>query len=113
MATSISIQKNYKTPTLDEKSTKDIQDKVRSFFNYYQSVDPTMLPDLNEIYAVQLNPTHNKKLATDILLDYDHTYHTTKICYHGRYMIFYVESNAACLIMPGYHSQISGYYYLK
>ena len=43
----------YNTQTLDEKGTKYVHTKVVSLLYYSWEVDPTMLPDLNEIAARQ------------------------------------------------------------
>ena len=67
-----------------------------------------MLPDLNAIADSQSKPTIHIKLATDMLLDYTHTYHNEKICHHASYMILHVESYAAYLLIPGDWSCIAG-----
>ena len=72
-----------------------------------------MLPALNQISDRQAKPTLIIKLATDILLDYDYTYHNANIRYHYINMILCVQSDASYLVMPGYNSRISGCYYLS
>ena len=67
-----------------------------------------MLPALNEISASQAKPTIHTKIDTDVLLNYAHTYPNAKICYHAINMILHVESDIACLVMPGYSSCIYG-----
>ena len=79
------------TPSLDEKGTKYLQEKVGSIMYYSQKIYPTMLPDLNEISAIQVKPTLNTKLAIDMLLNYSYIYPNAKICYQPREMILYVE----------------------
>ena len=69
----------YKNPPLDEKVTKYIQTNADSLFHYSKAVYPTMLPALNEIAAIQAKSNLHKKLATDLLLDYYHTYPNSKI----------------------------------
>ena len=88
------------TPPLDEKGTKDIQENVTSLLYYSRSVDPTMLPALIKISSIQAKPTLHTKLATDLPLDYAHTYHIAKIRYHTSNMILHVEFDAAYLLMP-------------
>ena len=65
-------------------------------------IDTTMLPDLNEIYAIQAKPTLHTKPDIDMLIDYAHAYPNAKISYHARYMILHVESDAAHLVIPVY-----------
>ena len=67
-----------------------------------------MLPDLNEISASQAKPTLHTKIDTDVLLNYAHTYPNAKICYPVINMILHVESDIACLVMPGCSSCIYG-----
>ena len=72
-----------------------------------------MLTDLNDIVARKSKPTLNKKIATDMLLDYAHTHPSSKIRYHARNMILYVRLDANYLVMPGDCSCISRHYYLS
>ena len=72
-----------------------------------------MSPDLNEIAASQSKRTLHTKLATDMLINYAHTYPNAKTRYHTIIMILHVEADAAYLVMSGAHSCISGKYYLS
>ena len=91
----------YEIPPLDEKSTKDIQSKLGPVLYYLLAVDITILPALNEIVDSQAKHTLRKKIATDMLLDYAHTYPNTKIRYYTSDMILNDESDAAYLVMSG------------
>ena len=72
-----------------------------------------MIPDSNEISNSQSKSTIYKRLATDMLLDYAHTYPNAKIRHHTSNMIMHAGSDAAYLFMPEDHSRINGHYYLR
>ena len=67
-----------------------------------------MLPALNKISAIKAKHNLHTKLATDMLLNYAHTYPNAKIHYHTSDMTLHVESDASYLVMPGPHSRIAG-----
>ena len=45
------------------------------------------------------------------VLDYVSTQPNTTICYHGSSMILITDTDSAYLVLPEYHSCITGYYY--
>ena len=93
----------------NQKFTKGIQTKVGTLLYYSLEVAPTMLPDLNEMAAIQAKPTLYTKLSAYILLDYAYTLCNAKICYHTSDKILHVKSDAAYLVMPGDCSHITGH----
>ena len=72
-----------------------------------------MLPALNEITDIQEKPNLQRKLATDMLLDYTQTYPYENISYYTINMILHVEFYATDLFIPGACSHIYGHYYLS
>ena len=71
-----------------------------------------MLPALNEIVAIQANPTTNTLKGCKRLLDYSATYPTAFVRYYASAMILSIDSDAAYLVMPQACSCIAGYVFL-
>ena len=72
-----------------------------------------MLMAINEISAVQANPTEKTLCAVTKLLDYASTYPDTIIRFHASDMNLYVESDAAYLVQPNARSRVAGFFYLS
>ena len=102
-----------KSPPLDDKGKKRIQQIVGSFLYYARAIDSTILPALNEISSSQAHPTENTKKKAVMLLDYLATNPTAKLRYVASDMILHVDSDAAYLIAPNAKSRIAGYYHLS
>ena len=72
-----------------------------------------MLPNLNYIYDSQATPTNNKKLSTDMLLDYSHTYPNANIRFHTSNMILHIKLDDAYLVIMGDCSRIAAHWSLS
>ena len=101
-----------KSPPLDEKGKKYIQQVVGSFLYYARAVDPTILMALSSIAADQANPTENTMKRVRQFLDYMHTYPDAKIRYKASDMILNVHSDASYLTAARARSRAGGYYFL-
>ena len=67
---------------------------------YALSVDPTMLPDLNEISTCQSAPTQDIIDKCNQLLDYASIHLNTTIFYHESDMILMIDTDATYLVLP-------------
>ena len=101
------------TPFLDTKTTKRIQGIIGSLLYYARAIDNTMLTAINEISAVQSQPTEKTLLAVTKLLDYASTYPDTTVRFFASDMTLYAESDAAYLVQPNARSRVAGFFYLS
>ena len=101
------------SPPLDLTGIRRIQGIVGSILFYARAIDNTMLTAVNEISHQQKNATKNTEKAAKKLLDYAATYLNTKLRFYASDMIFYVESDAAYLVLPHAKSRMAGFYYLS
>ena len=83
------------SPFLNENGKRRIQSIARSCLYYGQAIDRTILTALNDIGSQQAKPTENKKIDTDWLLDYCHTYPDTVLLFRASDIVLYVDSDAA------------------
>ena len=100
-------------PILHPTGIKYVQSVVGSLLYYSRAVDPTMLPALNEISAVQASPTEDTLKLCQMLLDYAATYPNAKVRFHKSDMILHVDSDAAYLVQPNARSRIAGSFKLS
>ena len=100
-------------PTLNKKETKRVQMIVGSLLYYSRAVDPTLLPAINEIAAVQSKPTSDTIKRCQMVLDYVATYPNTIQRFFRSDMILHVDSDAAYLVQPGAKSRVAGSYILS
>ena len=70
-----------------------------------------MLPALNKISTFQYAPTQDKMDKYKQVLDYASTHPNATIRYNANTMILATDTDAVYLVIPEYHSRISGYYY--
>ena len=100
-------------PVLNKKETKKVQMIVGSLLYYSRAVDPTILPALNEIAAVQSKPTNDTLKRCQMVLDYVATYPNTIQRFYKSDMVLHVDSDAAYLVQPGAKSRVAGTYILS
>ena len=95
---------------LEGKMITKVQSIVGALLYYARAIDNTILTALNEISAMQANPTENTMKQCKHLLDYVATYPNVKLRYHASDMQLHVDSDAAYLVAPKARSRIAGYY---
>ena len=61
----------------------------------------------------QRKPNLHTNCATDMMINYDHTYPNGNMHYQVSYMIPHIESDDVNLVIPGACSRLAGYYYLS
>ena len=101
------------SPLLDAKGKKKVPSVTGSMLYYARTVDPTMLPAINEISSKQANPTQNTWEAYQMLLDYACTYPNAKIRYYASDMCLHADTDAAYLVLPNAHSRYAEFFYLS
>jgi hypothetical protein len=101
------------SPLLDKHGKKKVQSVTGSMLYYACTVDPTMLPAINEISSQQANPTENTWKACEMLLDYACTYPNAKIRYYASDMCLHADTDAAYLVQPNARSRYAGFFYLS
>ena len=77
------------------KNTKQIQCIVDTLLYCAQSVDPTMLREINKISRVQSRPKKDTNKKASMLLDYAATYLNLVYCYHASDLFLLVDSYPA------------------
>ena len=100
------------SPLLPTDEIKYIKRRVGSFRYYRRAVDPTILPEINELGLSQAKPTVNTYNKLQQLFDYLFTHPASTISYTASDMVQHVYTDAAYLIAPGAKSRIAGYYYM-
>ena len=101
-----------KSPLLNDKEKKYIQQVIGALLYYARAIDCTMLVTLSKIAHMQAAPTQfTKKLITH-LLDYCATNPDATIRYHPCDMILKVHSDASYLSEPKARSRCGGHFYL-
>ena len=80
---------------------------------YARAVDPTILPEINEITSQQPCPTKLIIDKTSILMDYSSTHPHATIRYHTGDMCLHIDSDAAYLVLPNARSRGVGYLFLS
>ena len=101
------------TDRLDAKGTKRIQSICGSSLYYARTVDPTILPALNEMATQQSKPTINTQRKANMLMDYLNTYPNAKLRFYAGTMTLKVDSDAAYLVLPNAKSRVAGHFYLE
>ena len=71
-----------------------------TFIYYAHRIDPTILPDLNEISNWTSSPTQYTLTKCNQVLDYAETHPHVTIRYHVSDMILMTDTNAAYIILP-------------
>ena len=99
-------------PKLNSADTKRLQSVHGNFLYYVWSVDPTMLPVLNEISTCHYAPTQDTMDICNQVLYYASTHPNATIRYHASNMILMKDPYAAYLVLPESRIRIAGYYYL-
>ena len=85
---------------LDEHATKQVQAISGTFLYYASSVDPTILPTLNEISNQQAKPTKIIMKACRQLMEYLYTHPKAVIHLNASDMILYLVYDTAYLMLP-------------
>ena len=78
---------------------------------YGRAVDNTILTAINDISAVQAQPTENTLQKIQMLLDYLNTYPNARVRFYASDMVLKVDSDAAYLVAPKAKSRIAGFFY--
>ena len=97
---------------LEKKATKRIQSIMGAMIYYAQSVDSTMIREINEISRVKSQPTWDTEEKSRMLLDDATTYPNEIPSYKASDMVLHVDSDASYLTMPETRSCYAGHFYL-
>ena len=87
-------------PKLNSTDTNILQFINRTFLYYSRAVDPTMIPDLNEISICQYTQTQDTMDKCNQVLDYASTHPNLTICYHASDMILMTDTDSDYLVLP-------------
>ena len=88
------------TPLLSTAATGLLQSAVGSLLFYARTVDPSMLPGLNEVSVQQSKPTEATQRKVNQLLDYVASHSNAVLRYHASAMVLHIDSDAAYLVLP-------------
>ena len=100
-------------PTLDLVGTQWVQSIMGTLLYYFRVADPTMLPELNNIFTQQSKPTSRNISKCNRLLDYAATYPNIVIWYHESDMVLHGDTDYAYLVPTKACSHIAGHFYLS
>ena len=92
-------KEDSKSPLLNKDGTQRVRSITGAFLHYGRSVNPYILPDLNEIASEQDNPTTDTLLKLFMIMDYLYTNPEAIICYHTSDKILKIVSDTAFLIL--------------
>ena len=101
------------TKTYPTKYIREIQSIAGSILHYRQAMDYTTLPALNDISREQTKPASKTKKDCIQLLYCVATHPQVCTRYHASDMVLHVDSDAACLVLPGAKSRIASFYCLS
>jgi hypothetical protein len=102
-----------KSPPLDAKGKKFIQQVCGKFLFLGRAVDSTILTPISAIASQSANPTEDTMAQTQQLLDYLATQEEAIITYNKSDMILAVHSDASYLSEPQARSRAGGHFFLS
>ena len=101
-----------KSPKLDEKRKKVVQQVIGTCLYFARAVDCTILPAISSTASTQANATEGTEQRVKQLLDYLPTLSNAKVRFYASKMILNVHSDASYLSKPGAKSRAAGVYFM-
>jgi hypothetical protein len=102
-----------KSPTVDAKTKKFIQQVCGKFLFLGQALDSTLLCPISAIASQSANPTEKTLELTHHLLDYLGTQEEAILTYNASKMVLAAHSNASYLSKPNARSRDGGHFFLS
>jgi hypothetical protein len=102
-----------KTPLLDDKAKRFIQQVCSNFLFLGRAFDSTLLCPISTIALQSSKPTEDTMRQTQQLLDYPAMQEDAVLSYLTSNMVLAVHSNASYLSKPKARSQASGHFFLS
>ncbi len=100
-----------KSPTVDAKTKKFIQQVCGKFLFLGQAVDSTLLCPISAIALQSANPTEKTLELTHHLIDHLGTQEEAILRYNASEMVLAAHSNASYLIKPNARSRAGGHFF--
>ncbi len=102
-----------KSPTVNAKTKKFIQQVCGKFLFLGQAVDSTLLCPISAILLQSANPTEKTLELTHHLLDYLGTQEKAILTYNAREMVLAAHSDVSYLSKPNTRSRAGGHFFLS
>ena len=101
-----------KSPKLDEKRKKVVQQVIGTCLYYARAVDCMVLPAISSIASTQANVREETEQRVKQLLHYLATLPNAKVRFYASKMVLNVHSDASYLSEPGAKSRAAGIYFM-